>query len=69
MTEAMAPLFIIVMLMGEASDASISGGNICESEALSSGESMVEGSMSIFAMPRLALKTNPVPLMLGKYFV
>ena len=66
---AMVPFFIIDMLMGEDRPTSISGGSICDSVAAKDDGMNSCGSMSIFAMPRLALKVRAVPLTVGKYLV
>ena len=65
----MVPFFIIVMLIGAPMVASISGGSDWAIIMPSSGEMNSCGSMSILAMPRLALNQAPVALTCGKYFV
>ena len=63
---AMVPFFIMVIDMGEERAMRASAGRVCARLAPSSGVMNSEGSMSILAMPRLALNQAPVALTEGK---
>ena len=65
----MVPFFIIDIVTGLPSPASISAGSEAASAAPISGEIISPGLTSIFAMPLLALNHAPVTLTFGKYFV